>query len=122
MKKFDLQKAIEGKPLVYRNGERVKRFIYVPESNDMGAKIITVGIYGGLGFHFENGKRWHLSEGESDLFMASEKKTVWVNLYERYGKIETGVDTYEHEHIARNSWIETVGEKYIGTYSFEIEV
>jgi hypothetical protein len=81
MKKFNLERALAGEPVVTRNGKKVTELhlfknetliqpLYgTVEGDDDVFSWTTFGIY-------NPGK-----ETSWDLFMAGEKKSVWVNVY-----------------------------------------
>ena len=78
MKKFNLEEAKAGKPVVTRDGRRV---IEVQVFNTRMDKPV-VGIIDTRFVAFtKDGKLNPIAETESDLFMAPEKKSIWVNVY-----------------------------------------
>jgi hypothetical protein len=79
MKPFNLQEALAGKPVVTRNGSAVKQFAYFPEGEDYTVAALAdseLHTYTSEGKYVDNGLEYGY-----DLFMASAKKTGWVNIY-----------------------------------------
>jgi len=79
MKPFNLEQAIAGKPIVCRDGTPAK-FLYYEEGVvscfPLGVLIEGVHIaYTAVGTY------WNVTAGPKDLFMASEKKSGWINIY-----------------------------------------
>ena len=81
MNPFDEARAVEGDKVVYRNGEEVIAFYYVP---DMWSnfKIIAINVSGNVTKHDKNGKFIEY-EGpfEFDLFMESGDEPVWIVIH-----------------------------------------
>jgi hypothetical protein len=83
MKKFDLERALAGEPVITRKGKKVTELHLFK-----GGKLIQPlfgTIEGEEGyFCFEKDGMYNYSSTETsfDLFMAPEKKSIWVNLYE----------------------------------------
>jgi hypothetical protein len=81
MKKFNLKEALEGKPVVTRKGEKVTQLTLFK----MDSHYPLIGVLNNKRFSFtENGMFDAKNECEFDLFMATEKKSVWINVYEDY--------------------------------------
>lgn len=79
MKPFNLEAAKAGKPLVTRGGSLAKLIAHVPEANE-GTRVLAL-VGSEIVTYFETGQYWNDSETTGrDLFMATEKKTVYVNL------------------------------------------
>ena len=80
MKPFNLEEALDGKPVVTRDGRKVTHITKMPNNN------FIVGIIEGVpqipqwavNGNFLNDHYTH----PCDLFMFIEKKSVWVNIYE----------------------------------------
>jgi hypothetical protein len=81
MKPFNLQEALAGKPVVDRTGDGVTDLHYFGSAT--GQKLYGV-TDGGVESWTNNGRYFENSPVDSpfDLFMASEKKEGWVNLYQ----------------------------------------
>jgi hypothetical protein len=65
---------------------------------------------------------FHIHKGESnyDLFMKSERKEAWVNVYEIEGRIVTGVDTYKTQEDAHyNICVIDLSRRHIDTVKIE---
>lgn len=85
MKPFDLEKALAGEPVRCRDKEiSVLRFIYVPENSHDDEKLISVlrlpdGVVVTRS-HDESGRYMRGRDCDVDLFMATKKRTVYVNI------------------------------------------
>jgi len=79
MKPFNLEEAKAGKPLVTRDGRSAKFIAHLPSALSNWQVVAYVSNAGAVASYNEAG----LCNGANtiDLFMASEKKTVWVNVY-----------------------------------------
>lgn len=83
MKPFDLEAAKAGAPLVTRDGESVRFVAHVPDARET-TRLIVVKPDGCLLSFCEDGKRsCSPDDGKNylDLFMATVKRTVYVNFY-----------------------------------------
>jgi len=80
MKPFNLQEALEGKPVVTRDGKPVKRLVYFPEANEYPVVAYSgdkeIDTYTAKGEYISGG-----SGRSKDLFMDVPTKTGWVNIY-----------------------------------------
>jgi hypothetical protein len=90
MKPFDLERAKAGDPIVTRDGRKAKFIAHIPEADKQQRIIVLVGkdVYGVR----ESGKFKVFESDNVDLFMASKKRTVWVNLYP------------DHWHASSDHW------------------
>ena len=81
MKTFDLVAAKVGKPLQKRNGEKVTFVTYVPGA-DVYNRVVVLDSERKIQAYSEQGT-YNIFGGPSDydIFMATEKKTLWINLY-----------------------------------------
>jgi hypothetical protein len=109
MKPFDLQAAINGAPMQYEDGEKLKFIAYVPEamSNDR--------------FVYMNADGYVRSTAVSTIhiFMAPVVKTYWVNVYAIKSRLPCFGIPFDNEAEAIQDADYTVG--YIKTISFIIE-
>jgi hypothetical protein len=83
MRPFNLEEALAGKPVVMRNGDRVKAVYFIKElENQKVLAVIDFDGDQGYDFYSENGK-FLIGENESeyDLFMYEEPKTYYTNIY-----------------------------------------
>lgn len=82
MKPFNLQDAINGKPVITRAGDSLTFGAYIPQAK--GYKLFMIDPDGDVNRYNENGRyRGNVTESEMDLFMVPTKRTVWINLYGR---------------------------------------
>lgn len=78
MKPFNLEAALAGEPVITRSGEEVTQITLFKIDNPYP----VFGIIGGQIFAFSPTGKNHLNrDTANDLFMASKKRVVWVNLY-----------------------------------------
>ncbi len=79
MKEFNLEEALAGKPVQTRDGREVTQLTKF----ETGRAWCLIGILEGDFRSYDiNGKYSRDSIHDKDLFMAPEKKSVWVNVYE----------------------------------------
>lgn len=76
MKPFDLDKALAGHPIVYRNGETPKEWHYFKDGKNYS--IISVNKDGLFITHHSDGAYFSNDKGEHDLFLAHKEETLWV--------------------------------------------
>ena len=126
MKKFDLEKALAGHPLITRDGRKVLDFHYFKVMTQYRFPIYAaIENIGGsypyfTQFNIEGYEHSSIEESQNDLFLASTKKTYWMNIYkDSNGNIITGEILYSTMEEASQ------GGKYrhekIKTLSFEVE-
>lgn len=118
LKPFNLESALQGKPVVTRDGRKVKIGAYNPDA------LTYRKIVGWIGEDScswaDNGDYYPKEEHRSDLFMAAETVTRWVNVYDD-GKIETGGTTYDTKEEAENNRTYIYGE-YLGAYALTVDL
>jgi hypothetical protein len=79
MKPFNLDEALAGKPVVTRDRIKITELHHF-KTFQSSYKVLA--IINGLAHWFnENGKLNQDHETRLDLFMASEKKEGWINIY-----------------------------------------
>lgn len=129
MKPFDLQKALAGEPVVTRDGFSVCQLkvftlnregknvcklcgvVLIPNGNDIIDNWTIDGV-------------WNIGQKQSrnDLFMATKKRTVWVNLYSsgwgRYYKSEDEADEADANILGDKDQRNRIGGK---AHAIEIE-
>jgi hypothetical protein len=79
MKPFDLEAAKRGEPIQTRGGKPAKFIAHVPEATQPQQVVVLIG--NSVRARYPNGTFHKWAEDDDDLFMASRKRTVWVNLY-----------------------------------------
>ena len=80
-KPFNLEEAIAGAPMVTRDGRKA---VFLAYDEELDRKIIckVYDDYTEAETFLDDGKYFKdRSESRYDLFMATQKKTVWVNFY-----------------------------------------
>lgn len=113
MKKFDLEAAKNGAPVIARNGEKVRILCFDRKNNyypiialtnsDNGEEFDSFAIDGG----FYSADRI----SHKDLVMAPVKKTGWINIYHTMtsGRTISGMTIYETKEMAMaNTQVEAV--------------
>ena len=84
MRPFNLEEAIQGKPLVTRDGRKILDFHYfepISKSNRYPIQAITDGCNVLKGFTLDGKYKYNTEESNNDLFMYEEPKTYYVNVY-----------------------------------------
>jgi len=117
MKPFNLERALAGEPVITRNGKKVTELLLF-KSGKLIQPLFGI-IEGEEGyFCFNKDGMYNISSTEAsyDLFMALEKKSVWVNVYEdSNGKLLVTTDTsWDRAQIAARHTHPTL-YKYIKT-------
>jgi len=78
--KFNLEKAMAGKPVQTRDGRAVTQLKFF---EDVNLNLIVGVVSKNIWSWDINGQLDSLrGDSDKDLFMAPEKKSVWVNVYE----------------------------------------
>lgn len=80
MKPFDLEKAKAGKPVVTRDGRPARIICWDRKKTDYSI-VALIGDNEEISSFTTNGSYSHCGEDPKDLFMATEKKEGWVNIY-----------------------------------------
>ena len=116
MKKFNLKEALAGKPVLCRNGELVTQLV---EFKNTSAIHSLAGLCDDMiktwtidGNYFTTGISY---PSDWDLFMAPEKKSCWVNVYETS-------DNHLWIGPGRNSLAEALENKANDQYIKTIEI
>lgn len=106
MKPFDLEAAKAGKPVCTRDGRKARILCY----DLKGAKYPIVAaietqdyIAESISAYDKNGRFVPDKENNNDLMVLLEKKEGWINIYTNSGSVETGINIYETEEIAKSS-------------------
>lgn len=110
MRKFDLDAAKRGEPIMCRDGTPARFIAHVPDAREGNRVIALIGDM--IITAYEDGSR-HQRDMETffDLFMAPKKRTVWVNLYPNENRLCYYYDTEEeaeeasaHKRIGNRAW------------------
>lgn len=112
MKEFNLQEAINGHPLVTRDGRKVEQFFYFDKSTD---DMKAYAVFDGAVHSFSDKGRFNVCESDLDLFMAP--KTYYVNVYEDNGIITLGPPRPSEDEAKEKA---TNVFQFIKTISFEL--
>ena len=116
MKPFDLEAAKRGEPICNRYSRDCVFITHVPDANpEYRVVALTpskeVCCFDETGSYYGGG-----DESEHDLFMATRKRTVWVNVYPPGTNCFGGA--YETEAIANNY----ASPKRIGNRAWPLEI
>ena len=92
MKKFNLEEALAGKPVVTSQGLAVTQIVYFEKTHNayqvfgvVNGEVESWTIQGKYNQKYDNHNK--------DLFMLSEKKSIWINVYQDgNGKLWTSGD------------------------------
>lgn len=128
MKPFNLEEAKAGKPVCTRDG-RPARLIYQDLQGEypfVFAITSKDGVNEKVREYNYSGQYYDSEESKHDLCMVTEKKTVWVNLFNttRHGQevVSTnGPYTYATEAEARAVLVDSWAGSYIGTFPITYE-
>ena len=98
-KPFDLKLALEGKPVITRDGKEVTQLILF---NDTDANYPLLAVIDNKIKSFTKDGLSNLSYSTcNDLFMAPDKVTKWVNIYKNCAnKLICNNDLYDSEYIS----------------------
>ncbi len=101
MKKFSIEKAKQGYPICTRKGLDVRILAYNMKNKD---DFLLIGL-------IEDGEDEHISTWDEygnsyqsrhdDLFMKSEKREGWINIYKVSGEYYTGNRVYDTKEDAQ---------------------
>ena len=122
MKPFNLEEALAGKPVVTRDGRKVKIAGYNPESADI---LMVVGWVDNLVETWSSEGRYTESgDGGFDLFMAPETKDVWVLLWSIKGRDDISSVAFQDEDSAKKmqATIEYEGHVFHGIHKITIQL
>jgi hypothetical protein len=120
---FNLERALAGDPVVYRDGTpviEVTRF----KSGNVLKPVISLANRGVTVSHYETGTVYVAVASGHDLFMAAKTKTkkVWVNLYGDMYRINSGSAVYETKSEAESSHLHSDHDDLPYLTTVEVEV
>lgn len=121
---FDLEKALEGEPVITRDGMPILEIFYSKTLEKKGDQSVMAVADDGKTFHEKDGTFYPKKiPSDYDLFMAPKpKKFKWVNLYRATN--ENGITVYlgDFEHnTEKEAWeASSYSSSYIKTISFEV--
>lgn len=119
MQPFNLEAAKRGDPCMRRDGEPVKFVAHVPEATE-GQRVIILSSDGSILVRPEFG-RYLFNRNEehpADIVMAPKKKTLWVNMYDRYSECQWFATKETADKAAYVKGLARVGNK---AWPLEIE-
>lgn len=102
MKPFNLTAAVNGAPLVMRNGSKVSRVIHIPEANMETVKLIVVTPEGDVIPFCESGREFNDDkERITDLFMYEDKKKLdWSKMpYGTWVEVSETGEKWHHRRL-----------------------
>ena len=113
MKPFNLEAAKRGEPIVTRGGEAAKFIAHVPDA-EIGFRVVVM-LDGVIECYCDDGSYRPSWKSTYDLFMATRKRTVWMNVYPTNGQ----GGCYDSEIVAdRYAWRDRIGNR---AWPLEIE-
>jgi len=114
MKKFNLEEALAGKPVITRDGKEVTQLVKF-DTNKNSEGYLLFGVVEGFiakwtihGNYFSNGV-----QNGRDLFMKTGKKSIWVNVYDNGKETWLGCSYDTKEGALINSYGDSVYIKTI---------
>lgn len=119
LKPFDLEAAKAGKPVCTRDGRKARIICF--DLNNKNFPIVAI-----INCDTEENAYQYDIDGVCDehdnnlnLMMLPQKKEGWVNIYTSFDGVETGIDVYETEEIAKKNVDNSTS--YLGTIKIEWE-
>lgn len=119
LKEFDLEAAKAGKPVCTRDGRKARIICF--DLNNKNFPIVAI-----INCDTEENAYQYDIDGVCDehdnnlnLMMLPQKKEGWVNIYTSFDGVETGIDVYETEEIAKKNVDNSTS--YLGTIKIEWE-
>lgn len=123
MKPFNLEEAKAGKPVVTRNGTEVRIICF--DRKNFKSPLIALLKYEDSEIEITTSyteKGEHISNKEKDLFMKTEKKTGWVNIYYQHLKTAPQRECGDVFSSKENAIVHAKGSKhYITTIQIDWE-
>lgn len=119
LKPFSLEAAKTGKPVCTRDGRKARIICF--DLNNKNFPIVAI-----INCDTEENAYQYDIDGVCDehdnnlnLMMLPQKKEGWVNIYTSFDGVETGIDVYETEEIAKKNVDNSTS--YLGTIKIEWE-
>ena len=108
MKPFNLERALAGDKVVTRSGKEINQ---LHQFNVEKSQFSVFAVVCGRTECFTESRRFfgeHSEDSEFDLFMASEQKECWINIYKGVnGKVTSGEAIYYSKQAAIDQADET---------------
>ena len=83
MKAFNLKEALQGKPVVTRDGRPVSQLVYFTALSPVERYTLHGVLEGRIDTWTSDGLSWiSFPDSPKDLFMVGTKKEGWINVYE----------------------------------------
>jgi hypothetical protein len=122
MKPFNLKEALSGKPVVTRTGDAVSQ-LYLFDCDD---DLPLMGVLHNEIHSFTKDGKWSTydtDKRDTDLFMAPEKKSIWVNVYEVMDSLSEEFElSIGKIHGTKESAIISKNKNYIKTIEITNEI
>lgn len=93
MKPFNLKDAKAGKPVVTRDGRPARIICWDRKKKDYPI-IALIGVEEDIASFTADGRYISCEQDPNDLFMASEKKEGWMNIYKRNRHVDAQKGKY----------------------------
>lgn len=119
LKPFDLEAAKAGKPVCTRDGRKARIISFDAKCNKPIVALIYDCNKETVLQYLENGRFFVDQIDKYDLMMLPQKKEGWVNIYTSFDGVETGINVYETEEIAKKNVDNSTS--YLGTIKIEWE-
>lgn len=117
MKPFNLEEALAGKPVITRDGREVTQLTKFDTNYE---KYTLYGVVNNIILRWANDGIFCLNEiNKADLFMKSQKRSIWVNVYDNGKEIWLGCSYDTKEGALINSYGDSV---YIKTIEITNEI
>ena len=104
MRKFNLQEALSGKPIITRDGRKITEIHYLMTTTEDNTKLIAVVDGYVLGYSIDGRHNSPKLDSPSDLFMDEPVVEKWFNVYRHTLKgteISVGEGYYTYEEAIK---------------------
>jgi hypothetical protein len=124
MKEFNLERALAGEPVITRNGKKVTQ-LHLFKNDELIQPLYGMVEGDDDVFNWSTYGKYNFSKQTSfDLFMAPEKRSCWVNVYQN-SKLESiqifAGDSYPNKETAIEH-IDNIYFRQFSTYIKTIEI
>jgi hypothetical protein len=118
LEKFNLQKALNGAKIVTRDGREVTQLTKFEDAEDYPLGAVIEGKIQSWNI---DGYYYIEEESDTDLFLAVEMQSAWVNIYRHSNRIDMLISgTYKTKEVAIKNISE--GWEYIKTIEITDEI
>jgi len=123
MKPFNLQDALAGKPVITRDGKKVFEIVHLSSMKNE-RNILAIFENDCMLYRHDGTCMLNLGDSHSsDLFMAAEKKSIWINIFESIENGELFTDGFSYSSYVNATFIGSeTKHKYIKTIEITNEL